>query len=796
MVIRTSPTGRLSLTLRAKYVLLVCAAVVLSIIAVSVPYFFWVERLTLAKATDALNSEAELVAAQVKGHIEQLRNDVLTVSRMPPLKEIVRSTRNGGAEPPDGVTEAQWREQVEIIFSSIVAARPDYAQMRYIGLADDGLELVRVDQSEDGSIRVTGEADLQPKASQPYFRDSLTLAPGEVYFSDITLNVDFGQTEADNPMLRAVTPVADSAGQTEGLLVINAHFGRVVREILQRIPPSRELYIVTEAGDYVRRSASGRVDDLVLAGAGHGLPPHLSRSIAADGDGVHGASTHVYDDGVVSTVRFAPEVARSVGIVVVLSQPRALLLKEVSEARRSAILLALGLIPVMALVAFLISRWLTAPLLRLATALRRGTPGNEAVNLPTDRPDEIGEVARALETLIDRRRRIEATQAATLARLQSILDNTVDAMVTVDTAGIIRSFNNGASKVFGYSPGEIIGRGIDTLMVDPAASGPGVRDDSGDNPGDNPGDDRRGGTRLLRGPDRKGVLRELREQDARTKDGRIIPVEFTVSAVQTDDGDILSCIIREISERKRLEAEISAHAEALERSNTELEEFAYIASHDLKEPLRAISNHTQFLAEDHGHKLDEDGHRRIARLKELCARADRLISQLLHFSRLGRDALKFEQVDLRALAEEIRADLAETLAANNAEVRIAPDLPTVRGDRSRLTSLIYNLVVNGLKYNDHEAPLVEIGVRQDGAEPAGRVALFVRDNGIGIAPEFHDTVFKIFKRLNSEKAYGPGTGVGLSFARRIVERHGGHLSFESAPGVGTTFFFDLQGSTP
>lgn len=785
MNVRTFARARFALTLRAKYLLLVGAAVVFSTLAVSIPYFFWVERLTLTKATDNLNFEAELVAAQVKLHIEQLRNDVLTVSQLPPLQGIIRSTRNSGVDPFDGSTLTQWRNRLKIAFISTMEARSDYAQMRFIGLADDGKELVRVNQFEDGRIWITDEAELQPKASQPYFRESLPLAPGEVYFSDITVNTDFGVTEIDKPMLRAVTPIADSSGQTVGFLVINQHFGRLMRAVLEQIPPSPALYIVTDAGDYVHRSANGLIYDLVLAGTQTSLPSVLRRAIAEDGAGLHGANTHIYDDRVVSTVRFAPAVARSVGIGVVLSEFRNVLLKDVAEARRLAMLLLLGLMPIMAVIGFLISRRLTEPLLQLATALRKGSPGNEAVGLPTDREDEIGEVARALETLIDRRRRIEAEQAATLARLQSILDNTVDAMVTVDTAGVIRSFNKAATEVFGHAPEEIIGRSIDTLMIDPAG------DDNRAGPGDAPGD----WTRVLRGPDRKGPLGVLREQDARTKDGRIIPIELTISTVQTDSGDILSCIIREISERKRLEAEIRAHAAALERSNTDLEEFAYIASHDLKEPLRAISNHAQFLQEDHGDKLDEDGLQRIARLKALCARADRLVTELLQFSRLGRDALKLEPVDLRVLAEEIRADLVDTLASCNGTVRVAPDLPTVHGDPTRLTSLIYNLVVNGLRYNDQDAPLIEIGVRPQAIEGGDRVTLFVRDNGIGIPPEFHDSVFKIFKRLHSEKAYGPGSGVGLSFARKIVERHGGRLTFQSTPETGTTFFFDLQGTS-
>lgn len=769
LVVRTAPTGRVSLTLRAKYLILVGVAVVTATVAVSVPYFLWIERLTVANATDSLDSEAELVATQVKLNIERLRDDVLTVSRMPPMLGIIRSTRNGGVDPLDGSTLEDWHDRLQTIFTSIMENRADYVQMRFIGLEDEGLELVRVDKDTDDRIQASEPEDLQPKGSEPYFREGLTLAPDEVYFSEITPNIDFGRREFDNPMLRAVTPIADRGGRVFGLLVINAHFGRMVRGILEQVPPSPDLYIVTAAGDYVHRSAEGRIDDLVLAEGGGGLPALLGRAVEQEGPALHGAITRVYDDRVVSTVRFAPAVKTTIGIGVVLTQSRDELLREVFDARRRAAILALGLILAMTVPGFLVSRWLTAPLLRLATALRARTPDDAEPDLPTDRGDEVGEVARALETLIARRRRIEAIQASTLARLQSILDNTVDAIVTMDGDRRIQSFNKGAVRILGYTAEEIIGRTADELLLAPILDGP---------------------------------TGEIREQEIRTRNGRHIPVELSVSEVRTADGLVFNCIIREIGERKRLEAALAAHAAALERSNTELEEFAYIASHDLKEPLRAISNHTQFLAEDHGDKLDEDGLRRIARLQELCARADRLITELLQFSRLGSDDLKIEAVDLGALAEQVRADLADTLAERNATLRISSDLPTVRGDRTRLASLLHNLAVNGLKYNDAAEPQVEIGVAQDGPDAdthaqtdASRVTVYVRDNGIGIAPEFQDTVFKIFKRLNSDKTYGPGSGVGLSFARKIVERHGGRLSFEAAPGGGTTFFFDLQGRT-
>jgi light-regulated signal transduction histidine kinase (bacteriophytochrome) len=222
--------------------------------------------------------------------------------------------------------------------------------------------------------------------------------------------------------------------------------------------------------------------------------------------------------------------------------------------------------------------------------------------------------------------------------------------------------------------------------------------------------------------------------------------------------------------------------------------FAYIASHDLKEPLRGISNHARFLMEDNGDILDEGAHKRIDRIMQLCTRADRLISDLLAWSRLGRADMGVEPINVRNALEEIRCTHAEFLAARNALIELEEDLPQILGDRPHIVSVFTNLILNGIKYNDRRQPLIQIGFLPAHPDPDGdpRDTYFVRDNGIGIAQDFRETVFTIFKRLNSEKAYGEGTGAGLSFVQKIIEQHGGRIWLDSTPGQGSTFYFTVR----
>jgi signal transduction histidine kinase len=246
---------------------------------------------------------------------------------------------------------------------------------------------------------------------------------------------------------------------------------------------------------------------------------------------------------------------------------------------------------------------------------------------------------------------------------------------------------------------------------------------------------------------------------------------------------------KELTERQRAEAELAERNVALELTNRELDDFAYIASHDLKEPLRGIHNYSRFLLEDYGDRLDTDARDKLETLGRLSRRMENLIDSLLHYSRLGRVDLMRERVDVQAVVDDVLDRLAISLRERGVAIRQPGPLPTVMADRVRLGELYANLITNAMKYNDKNNPWIEIGVRDDA--PGGPV-FYVRDNGIGIPERHHDTVFRIFKRLHGRDQFGGGTGAGLTIVRKIVERHHGRVWIESMPGEGTTVLFTLQ----
>ncbi len=241
----------------------------------------------------------------------------------------------------------------------------------------------------------------------------------------------------------------------------------------------------------------------------------------------------------------------------------------------------------------------------------------------------------------------------------------------------------------------------------------------------------------------------------------------------------------ELDERRRAEQLLAHYAEDLKRSNAELEEFAYVASHDLQEPLRMVASFTQLLAKRYQGKLDQDADDFIGFAVDGATRMQQLIQALLAYSRVGTRGKSLAPTDCNAILDLVRTNLCRALEESGAEVT-AESLPTVQGDEVQLVQLFQNLIANAVKFHGEAPPIIRISAREDN----GDWRFAVQDNGIGIALAHQDRIFKIFQRLRRRSEY-PGTGIGLAICKKIVERHGGRLWVESEEGRGATFFFTI-----
>ena len=288
------------------------------------------------------------------------------------------------------------------------------------------------------------------------------------------------------------------------------------------------------------------------------------------------------------------------------------------------------------------------------------------------------------------------------------------------------------------------------------------------------------------------------ETQWRKKDGTLIDIWLNTVPVHDDQGHFARyrSAALELTEKNRLANELRSRGDELERTNqrlrlinTELEEFTHVVSHDLKEPLRTLQAYSHILAEEHAAQLGPDGFQYINHLIRASRRLGILIDELLNLSQAGRITRAPQACSMIEIVATVRQDLVDLLQRKQATLAADGSLPNIVGDPVRITQLVANLVGNGLKYNQSAAPQVTIGSAQCPDDPS-RVAIFVRDNGIGIDPAFHEQIFGIFRRLHQTDEY-EGTGAGLAICKKIVEGHGGRMWIESQLGAGATFFFTL-----
>jgi PAS domain S-box-containing protein len=383
------------------------------------------------------------------------------------------------------------------------------------------------------------------------------------------------------------------------------------------------------------------------------------------------------------------------------------------------------------------------------------------------------DLTRAIENVgaqlgqVLRRQRVEAALKAGEVRFRALAETANDGIVTIDDQSRIVYTNPAVTKIFGYEPEDLLGKSLEMLMPQRFRS-----------------DHRKGLKRYLEtGLSR--IIGQTVELMGLRNDGMEVPIELSIAAWSTGDRSYFTGIIRDITARKQAEGILTEKMDELSKSNAELALFTYVASHDLREPLRTVASNVQLIERRLKGALDEGARRSIRFALEGAYRMQALIDDLLAYSRVGTEAGEFESVDSAAVLDEVVENLRVTIEAEEGEVTRG-ELPIVWVDRIQLAQVFQNLVANAIKFHREKPPRVHIS-----AERREEDWLFsVRDEGIGFEPDFAEHVFTIFQRLHSADEF-PGTGIGLAICRKIVERHGGRIWAESEPDKGSVFHFTI-----
>lgn len=354
-----------------------------------------------------------------------------------------------------------------------------------------------------------------------------------------------------------------------------------------------------------------------------------------------------------------------------------------------------------------------------------------------------------------------------------IMNSALDAIVCIDTDGRIIIWNPQAEKTFGYNQTEVIGHRLSETII--------------------PEQYRtlhEAGLKKYLSTGQGTVLNKVFEISALHHKGHEFPIELTIIPMRLKEHDFFCAFIRDISERREAESRHKEYAEDLKQKNIELEQFAYVASHDLQEPLRTVSGFVELLKRHYKNETNENVIKYINYITDASDRMRRLVQDLLDYSRLGRERI-LETIDCNKVVQEVLSDLAIAIQESRAVIHIDP-LPVISGYTTEMKQLFQNLLSNSLKFrNPGEPPVINISVlpREDSWQ------FSVTDNGIGIDEKYWERIFVIFQRLHTKSEF-VGTGIGLAHCKKIAELHNGKIWVDATPGKGSTFYFTIKKRNP
>ncbi|MFQ5673376.1 MAG: PAS domain S-box protein [Nitrospinales bacterium] len=353
---------------------------------------------------------------------------------------------------------------------------------------------------------------------------------------------------------------------------------------------------------------------------------------------------------------------------------------------------------------------------------------------------------------------------------KAVLDHLLDGIISIDERGTILSFNPAAERIFGYRENKVLGKNVRMLMPEPHSR------------------EHDGYIKKYLDSGKANIIGIGREVVGKRRDGSVFPMDLGITEAFFDEERLFVGIVRDITEKKEMQAELRHYTAELERSNQTLHDFAFIASHDLQEPLRKIISFSSRVETLYGNILDDRGKDYLRRMQKATLRMKQLLEDLLEYSRVRTEGLPFRYTDINRVVSRALIDLESQVKCTRARITVE-SLPSIDADELQLCQLFQNLISNALKFRKPgKAP--KVTVKSVPCE-TGWIKISIEDNGIGFDEKYFPRIFKPFERLHGRGEPYDGTGMGLAICQKIVVRHGGEITARSLPQKGSTFVVTL-----
>lgn len=763
-----------------KVTFLAVGLVIGTVLIVATNIYSNAKELLIKDAFEKFEVTSRLTGDRLNDYIGIISEDVHLLSRMPPVQGIIRARLAGGVDPLDNSTEKVWSERLQTIFKEFLQARKPYTQIRYIGIKDNGRELVRVARSGE-AITVAGSHELQQKSTRPYFQETIKLESGQIYISEANYNQEYGRITAKNEaVIRVAAPIHTPSGKIFGLVIINKDFRSVVSSLYNEKYNENEYdyYLTNAKGDYIVHSDPAKVFGFEKD-IRHQIQkeyPVFSSLFESGNQQKYMTYSSKIDDCIifVQKVNYDPlDPDRFFGLVISMPYSR-IISSSVALVSQDKFLLILMVVAA-SFLAVLFSYRLIRPLHSLTKAVDTYNESTGILALPPAGNDEFGVLTNAFK---DMSRRVEQHRhelKESEEHLSILFSNIIDGLITIDSKGIITEANPSALSIFCYSEKELLGQNINILMNESLAvdHDRGLQTYISDQP-----------SRII------GITREL---SAKRKDGTEFPIELSVCEIeQKGEGQkYFTGTVRDITERKETEAALIDARKLAEEANHAKSEFLSRMSHELRTPMNAILGFAQLMESDPDKILSESQKESTKHILKAGWHLLELINRVLDLARIEADEFEMsietfnvsdvvnESVDLiMPLAEEKKVQLINEIKTHRSVY--------IRADKIRMKQVMINLISNAVKYNFEGG---EVRLFYDVDE--GRLRINVMDTGKGINKEQETLLFKPFERLGAENKI-EGTGIGLVITRQLVELMDGEIGYECRPGAGCLFWVEFN----